>query len=1310
MRGIATSLYYATFLGLAAVSGANPSSVPSRAPASVIAEINIEATTLFKDLRALVTSTHNKSNPPGAAKVAAFENHFAEFKTQLETALSGDLPAEAKQTYVQYYLDRVQELTALRIALSLPHDPLWQNQWGLKLTTATLKTLPGIIAGSSRSAIGQQSFAYITKNIGEGEISIHLSATTVQGLELAKLAENPNSSSFLTLVKFLAILQLEQNLSTLHQILPGQTSAAQIEVPKELKQQLQSFGALRTLRLEHDLRVQEALDRPALLITFESIATELPALDNAAFLKVLSQETRGQISPHRISQNYRELWTKTALSRLEAKIVGAPKLLTSLSDADYLDFLRQTLVAAQMETFVDSLRTFQVSGELKITEASQLARWNNLIAKHETQFSAQISDDLLMRWRSIAAKTRTQKVNLERRDRLTSELIEQAAQLADRYQKLTALSEIDLATLSKSIAPKIESLNMRLHIRSAYAGILSQRDYLSARDEYTRYLVNLSSPEVTREGLADPELLSEFIRTHNFTPTDPGFSPHLNPELKRLLLNQAANARKKDLQDWIKVGNAYGFLSSFANPIPTVQDLIRNSNDWNAYVEARRQLNQNDHPLLTAWVEGKPLYQQLVAIHMADDKSARAAAQRFIDAALISTQQKILSDVNRVAQARQLSEIESVATGSLILQLVFDSYPEFIASQEEFVSSLLTQSLQQRLVHRYVGPTLSTGFGGLMLLQGARWFIKPAAPFAEVLMKATGPFTASFFKASLGLLGVDTYVQTQDLISATQRAESSEAFASADITGSSLVSVETAENSRRLQMFEAGALAFRLTLDSLFMYLPVGSQFANAIQHKVTLAGFRGDIKAFQKLGITPGEWTRVQSAYDQGLGKLQVGSLERSDFERAYRRLHDKSRAGRQWSLKSSAPARGPASASQATHSFEQELSIYLESSNRLVKQLTLKSLDDILQNEIGTPSYVEHLRQIETFADQNPEPIFDLIRFLQLRWEQRYAHNLMGRNLNKKKSGQIGTLVGASILGLGLVRRPDKLPTYLAFIRHLFPLSGAGAGLAAANIKEEEIPPSPAHILRLGFSDRGPESLLLDSDVQSFISISSGVVAGAWVAEAQKCFRMIKIANAVTTPLKWNPYVFAASLAVGVGVEIGAQTLLNQQIHHHFQMEIESALQRMDLAFELNQSAELYVAAEQWTRAVTDYSAYLDTPLIDALSTYEADSARTPAHSAKQRTAAHHLAESTRNIDLSLDSDDTADLLPGRVEYLKGAHKIRSGNWGSNGSQLLFRAAGVLAAYGNPYLDYQIEILLNEKSYSESLSSAVTQFRENP
>src|SRR6185312_11304331 len=100
------------------------------------------------------------------------------------------------------------------------------------------------------------------------------------------------------------------------------------------------------------------------------------------------------------------------------------------------------------------------------------------------------------------------------------------------------------------------------------------------------------------------------------------------------------------------------------------------------------------------------------------------SSQSLIEQALANQETVIQEQLYKVGEAKSLHDLEAAVTQSMLLQAALSNYSEFCQAEQSFEDQLSSQDFLQQLLSKYVDPSVSYGFGALLLLQGTKFFFK----------------------------------------------------------------------------------------------------------------------------------------------------------------------------------------------------------------------------------------------------------------------------------------------------------------------------------------------------------------------------------------------------------------------------------------------------------------------------------------------------------------------------------------------------------------------------------------------------------
>jgi hypothetical protein len=260
----------------------------------------------------------------------------------------------------------------------------------------------------------------------------------------------------------------------------------------------------------------------------------------------------------------------------------------------------------------------------------------------------------------------------------------------------------------------------------------------------------------------------------------------------------------------------------------------------------------------------------------------------------MKTEQKILQDIQTVGNADHLEDIEKVVTGSVMLELVMQGFPEFRPNQQHFVEDLLSPSITHQIMHKYLGYYLGAGTVAMLLVHLLPKFVKKAGPAAEIAGIALEPFLKGFSRAAMVLILAQTAYQADELYEAYERKEQVNDFFEAGAAGQSFFGYSEMKGANSAYQLNKWFFIGNLAM----MIVPSLKGVITRSGAKIAVAEFMEDCKAFEKVGLEPGKWDQLDSAIEARRAQPGISADELADAERAYLRLADKLKAKLDWNL----------------------------------------------------------------------------------------------------------------------------------------------------------------------------------------------------------------------------------------------------------------------------------------------------------------------------------------------------------------------------------------------------------------------------
>ncbi len=827
---------------------------------------------------------------------------------------SSYIPVDAKLPLLNVYFNLVASITTLRIALHLPHGADWRGQFSLRLPKAILDEFPGLGA-SAQSRLGERYLPLIVDRGAQGNadpVELKVSESLVHGLEIGALVDRPNDANHLTLIQYLAIRQLFQNIAE-SSALRGQAAPQFPTIPEPLASRIASLNLSGTIFEEQRRAVAEPGARGTLLQTYTQIAAELPSFVSDAYLQdILALVTRTAAERRAASSPLRTVLTEAERDligpALEQELAASSLPLSTLPEAELKRSLRYFLASAKAATQINKLLGLMADGVINPSE-SERARILDRIEAAKARYLQSLSESPIERWKNLARAADGTRSASQRRREFIEKLIVASNSISESTRELFAGDRIDMPTLMRSLSADILALQPRDSVRGWVQEIAASGSYSSARDTYTRRLSDLADSSIVIEGLIDPGLAEAFVNRHDFRP-EIRFTSRVTPRLQDELIRQIVDGRKKDIRDLISIGSRLGFHFPRLRQEPSLREIVTERSKRESYYTSLRDQVLSDYPVLAQEVDmiasssGRTEKIRLsdalssISRSLTMSEALLARAEPYVLAALAQAERQCRSMVASVARATDLQQIERTVTSSMMLELVLSGFPEFRVQQDHFVETLLRPSFTGQLVHRYIGTPMMYGFGALMLLHFGPKLIKRFAPWSEVLQMGLSPWIQGFTQASLYMIVADTAYQAAELRHAYLQNEATENLFATGTTGRGFVDHGELTSSQGAYSFSKWMFIGRLGMDVAFMYIPMGRQLYSRIASRMLLKEFARDVNSFQTLGLEPGRWGDLEAAIGRVRASESLNAEAKAMAESAFRRLQAKVNSGDAWDL----------------------------------------------------------------------------------------------------------------------------------------------------------------------------------------------------------------------------------------------------------------------------------------------------------------------------------------------------------------------------------------------------------------------------
>jgi hypothetical protein len=881
--------------------------------------------TLDTSLRRLLRRARHPSAPgttggaPQTSELTAAERELESLATQIERLLAlpatstspsqRTFPSDAKLRLINLHFNLVTALINVEIALRRDHSAAFLDRFVLEVPSAQAQELPGL-GSIAQGRLGERYHSLVMDRGPDGRATttrLKLSANLIHGMELGQLADDPNSQNYLTLVKYLTVQQLVQNLASLKSV-KANRSLDPISIPRELTSQLPTLGITGDLLAEQERAIAEPGARAALAHSFSSIRDSLPAFADSEFVAAFAREAGSSDAMRRdlqapLSELFAESWRTDFEELLSQELENAPTLFSVLDESSQTDALRSHVSSAAANVVLQKTISLVTDGILVIPmekRAGILAK----IDERKSTWAASLSTSTLQSWARNARSVSQSTLYESKRNQLISSLQGQAFDLEVTLRELRRGNRISLRPLVHAVSSDIAALNPTGTALGWFQTITRETSWNAARDKYAEILSSQTSPDILVNGLVQPALLERWIE-QNISTSSPriGFS---DPAMERHLGTRVVDARAKNLRDIRQIAELMGFHRILSGNEPTLAELLRGEEKLQSYRSALRESLLDQYPILAMTVQSPARSDEQISLAQAlreaspnleSTEESWTAATRAIDEAIRKTETRIRSTITRVSRATSLREIETAATSAVNLELMLSVFPTQSAERERALEQLATHSLTDRFIHGNVGSYLSYGFGALLLLHATGWVVRPARPFVQAINWGLEPLIKGYMASAIPLVMLDTAYYYQDL----NRQESSftlgdDLFAGSPL-GGALIDHANVSALRSSYAWARGMFWGRVILDVATMYAPEALHLVNRLNQRMALRDFMGDIDAFHTLGVPLGNWGAVTRAQVQAQTRevLFVPSAV-NEIESAYARLQSRIQSGKTW------------------------------------------------------------------------------------------------------------------------------------------------------------------------------------------------------------------------------------------------------------------------------------------------------------------------------------------------------------------------------------------------------------------------------
>lgn len=837
---------------------------------------------------------------PTSEEVTREEEKLLGWKSEIQNALaqptveSPDMDESAtvisimdKLQLINLYFNVVKSMAVLKVARDSARSGDWIERFALRIPKGAMDELPGFGA-SARDRTGQAFHPLIVDRGADGqapEVTLRLSHILVQGIEVGALADDPTDANFTTLIKYMAIRQLLENLTEVR-FLKTSREVTLPTIPTAFRNKLRSMGMLREMDEERVRAVSEPRMRQSLQRTHSAVEG-IPAFANRAFVESVARVIVGESNEERfrmitdpLAREFADAESQTLAASIEDEIAQMSVSTSELPEEELARSLRFMAIKARANTILEKL-IVMIEDQVIRLDTNQRTRIMALIDARSAELRDAVTDEQILGWARAARVDHEQNLFEFRREQFIENLYAHSTDLARRLSVSYERMPVDVATMSRAMAARLEKLQPGESVHEAIMAVASAPNFADARTRFVRIMTEMTSDKVLYNGQVDPARVEIYIESADFDP-DMRFVEGTHPDRVRRMRESVIEGRKKDIRAFLQYGEMVGFTRAVPLENPTAADVLSapsQAADLAKYYEELRASLLSQYPILMTEVshrgEEKPLYEVLHALNpnAVNSREVNRAASEFVDAALDRVERRIHENVTKIAEADNLFQIEDVVSSSMLLQFVMTSFPEFRASQEEFLTKMQDSDFFERLFHKQVGPVLGYGFGAVILLKIAKWgskyvFKKRMRPLMILADTVASPFSKGLFKWGTYVFVADVGYRAYEAfwVHRNQAGAVDSLFGSGAMNGG-FYSWNDREATRK--GYEESKWTFikwdvipLAALPVAFAMRPVVMRVVNGVRQRQmvsTWRAWRSDVAAFEALGLEAGTFDRTQ-------------------------------------------------------------------------------------------------------------------------------------------------------------------------------------------------------------------------------------------------------------------------------------------------------------------------------------------------------------------------------------------------------------------------------------------------------------------
>lgn len=826
-------------LSLLTVFDSGPSLADVNSGAHEAATIQKEARDLQLNYRQLVRRARNYDAPgveggrPKEEEVIREESRLLKWRDSLQSLFEAGngvgatlLHPEAKLKALQLYFDLLTSAATVRIALGLKHGPGWSDPFEIKVPQAVLKQLPSLIS-ISRTKMGDP-FQFLVMDSRRG--TLRISPYLIQGIEIAALSDRPTDETFLTLIQYLAIRQLAQNLEDLRSLKSDHQVPAP-RIPLQLTKKFESLGWNSSLVNERNKAVLEpqvrlsALQLSDLDLDSEPFMSEDLASKLSEVLVPLSSK-RSKVKAV-IKNAFRKIEKETIKTSLESRITQYGMPFVEMSKSELESAFLEIWLNARKDTQQDEILRLMIAGQIQLDTPSR-EKILDLLESRRKQLEDSIPPTLMSSQVDRAFKVRDDETRNSKRILFIENLMTQSRDTLRAGQNRLVSMPVDWVTLARSLIPQISGLKLKAPLKNGFQEIIQNASsHSDAKEKFSLWIKALSSPISP-----SPSFIEE-----------PGL--HLKVEEDIAQLNQIAT--------WM------GFDRSFVGQEPTLLEIMPDPKQRELYFSTLTEMILDENSILGTQVQitaksGRVIQARLyeVLTWLNPYRESREwqinQAAVFVDQALEQVEKNIQQNIERVGSAQRLEDLQTVIESSMILEWTMGVYPEFIGSQRHFLTKINHPTLIQQILRKPVSKFISWGFGALMLMEAVKWSSSRAAPPIQLVMTSLEPWIRSYVKTAMIFIGADTAQEVYERRRSNILAQEQETLFGSVATGGSFYGFSEMAGIQSERDLKNWLFVGRITLDTLMMWRPLAlGAFATPL---ATSGITREEVQVVKRIGL----------------------------------------------------------------------------------------------------------------------------------------------------------------------------------------------------------------------------------------------------------------------------------------------------------------------------------------------------------------------------------------------------------------------------------------------------------------------------